>query len=286
MKKIFLILTVVSASLFTGCGMEKVPVGNVGVKVNLYGSNKGKPEVVGAGRYFTGIGTEIYNYPTTQTQYPFTAGATEGSETNEEFVFNVRGGLSVAMDIGVIASAIPSNADVLYSTYRTDMDSIMKKFLRQAIRDELVRQASKVTIDELTEGKLSEVITNVETKVKTDFEKVGLKIVSVAPIGAVRYPKEISDAIISKIKATQTAMQKENELRQAEANAKIVEANATAEKIANEQKAMALTPQLLEYEKIQNERLMIEAWKSGGAKVPTSVTIMGDKGNIMLGIPK
>ena len=288
MKKFLSIgLIVLSAIGFTGCGYSKVPVGSIGVKVNLYGSNKGETKIVSTGGYWLGIGTEIYKYPTTQTQYAFTADSIEGSEVNEEFRFNVKGGITVAMDIGVIAYADPTMADTLYTNYRTDMETIMKKFVRQEIRNELISNAGNVTIDELTEGKLSEVMKTVEKNTKDKFAKLGLTIVSISPMNDVRYPKEIKDAIVSKIKATQVAMQKENELRTAEANAKIVEANAKAEAMANEAKKVSLNPALLEYERIQNERLMIEAWKQGGSKVPTTVTIIGDdKANLMLGIPK
>ena len=289
MKKLLMLgLLVLTAVGFTGCGYTKVPVGNVGVKVNLYGSNKGETKIVGTGGYWLGIGTEVYKYPTTQTQYAFTADETEGSPTNEEFRFNVKGGITVAMDVGVIAYADSSMADTLYSNYRADMETIMKKFVRQEIRNELINNAGNVSIDELTDGGLTQVMKTVEKNVKDKFAKVGLTIVSIAPMNDVRYPKEIKEAIIAKIKATQTAMQKENELRTAEANAKIVEANAKAEAMANEAKKVSLNPALLEYERIQNERLMIEAWKQGGSKVPTTVTIVGDssKTNLMMGVAK
>ena len=284
MKKLLLIgLIILSAVGFTSCGYSKVPVGNVGVKVNLYGSNKGQTKIVGTGGYWLGVGTEIYKYPTTQTQYAFTSDPIEGSEANEEFRFNVKGGITVAMDIGVIAYADPTMADTLYTNYRTDMETIMKKFVRQEIRNELISNAGNITIDELTEGKLSDVMRTVEKNTKDKFAKVGLTIVSISPMNDVRFPDEIKQAIVAKIKATQTAMQKENELRTAEANAKIVEANAKAEAMANEAKKVSLNPALLDYERMQNERLMIQKWNG---TVPQTVTVVGNNAspNIMLGI--
>lgn len=166
------------------------------------------------------------------------------------------------------------------------MDNIIKKFVRQEIRNQLVSLAGSSSIEDLTNGSMNKVIRQVEANVKAKFIKEGIVIVSIAPLNEIRYPKEIKDAIIAKTKATQTAIQKENELKQAEAEAKIVEARAKAEAMANEAKKVSLTPELLEYEKIKIQREMVEAWKAGGAKVPTTVIIGGnEKPNLMLGIP-
>lgn len=284
---LFISMSVLFVTMFTGCGMyQRVEQGEVGVKVSLYGSKKGVTDVVNPGGYFLGFGQEIYTFPTTQTQYSFTREATEGSPTNEEFRFNVKGGLITTMDIGVTAFVEPSMADVTYKTYRTTMDNIIKKFVRQEIRDQLSAQTSTVSIDDLTNGAMNNIIRKVETNVREKFAKQGIIIVSISSLNDIRYPDEIRQAIIAKTKATQTAIQKENELKQAEAEARIVEAKAKAEAMANEAKKVSLTPELLEYEKIQVEKLKIEAWKSGGAKVPTTVIIGGnEKPNLMLGVP-
>lgn len=106
--------------MFTACGMAKVEQGEVGVKVSLYGTNKGETKVVNPGMYFLGVGQELYKFPTTQTQYSFTREMTEGSSANEEFVFNVKGGLTASMDIGVTAYVDAPLADVPYKVYKND----------------------------------------------------------------------------------------------------------------------------------------------------------------------
>ena len=55
-------------SVLAGC--SKVPAGNVGVIVNLYGSEKGvETREVGTGRYWVGVNEELYLFPTfTQTE--------------------------------------------------------------------------------------------------------------------------------------------------------------------------------------------------------------------------
>ena len=77
-------------------------------------------------------------------------------------------------------------------------------------------------------------------------------------------------------------MQKENELKTAEAEARITEARARAEAIANESKKTSINKELIEYEKVQNEKLMIEKWDG---KMPQTVTIAGSDSrmNLILG---
>ncbi len=54
-----LLMLCVIALNFSAC--DRVPAGNVGVKVYLLGSDKGVDhEVLGTGRYFIGINEELY----------------------------------------------------------------------------------------------------------------------------------------------------------------------------------------------------------------------------------
>lgn len=283
MKKYLALLAIGIMSVgFTGCGHKRVELGSVGVKVNLYGSNKGETKVVGSGGYWLGFGQDIYEYPTTQTQYSYTKVQTEESPDDEAFNFNVKGGVACSVDLGVIAYVDSSKADLTYTTYRADMQTIMKKFVKQEIRNVLNTEANKLSIDEVTDGKFNEVLKTVETQVKEKMAKVGIVIVNISAINKVEYPKQIQEAIVAKIKATQTAMQKENELRSAEADAKITEARANAEAIANESKKVSINKELIEYEKVQNEKLMIEKWDG---KMPQTVTIAGSDSrmNLILG---
>ncbi len=60
--KLFQILPLFAAILLVGC--DRVEPGNVGIKVNKLGDDKGVGEVVGVGRYWTGWNTEVYIFPT------------------------------------------------------------------------------------------------------------------------------------------------------------------------------------------------------------------------------
>ncbi len=58
MKKVIFALAIVLPTIgLVGC--DRVEPGNVGIKVNKLGDDKGVGEVVGVGRYWTGWNTEV-----------------------------------------------------------------------------------------------------------------------------------------------------------------------------------------------------------------------------------
>lgn len=61
-KAIMASIIALSAIGLVGC--DRVEPGNVGIKVNKLGDDKGVGEVVGVGRYWTGWNTEVYIFPT------------------------------------------------------------------------------------------------------------------------------------------------------------------------------------------------------------------------------
>ena len=64
LKTAFIIIGFIILILITLKSCVKIPAGYQGVKVKLYGDNKGiQNQVVGPGRYFQGIGIEYFKYP-------------------------------------------------------------------------------------------------------------------------------------------------------------------------------------------------------------------------------
>lgn len=58
MKKVIFALAIVLPTIgLVGC--DRVEPGNVGIKINKLGDDKGVGEVVGVGRYWTGWNTEV-----------------------------------------------------------------------------------------------------------------------------------------------------------------------------------------------------------------------------------
>lgn len=90
----------------------------------------------------------------------------------------------------------------------------------------------------------------------------GITVSQVSLLGAMRLPEQVTAALNQKITATQRAQQRENELREAEAEARIFEAKssgranallaeAKAQAEANRILANSLSPTLVEYERVK-----------------------------------
>lgn len=257
-KLVVLILSVLCLVAFTGC--DDVNVGEVGVKVYKLGGPKGETEIKGTGMYWMGWGEELYVYPTTQHQYTFTEAATEGSPTDEAFRFTAKGGAICTVDMNVIAHANPAKADILYTTWRTDMNTIIHSFVRQDLREALAEIGGTYTVDDLIDGKQTELIKKVEAAVKAKNEGKGLEILSISLANNIRFDDSVNSSIKMKIQAQQDLLQRQAELAKAEAEAKIKVTNAEAEAAANKAKMLQITPQLIEYERVQNEKAAIAKW--------------------------
>ncbi len=245
----------------------KIPAGYQGVKVKLYGDNKGiQNEVVGPGRYFEGIGIEYFKYPVFTNMYPFTQSAVEGSITDEAFYFQTKEGIKCNADIGVQCKADPGKVNVLFNRYREPMVNIIKTYLRAEIRDAFNRYASSMSVDSLySNGKIS-LINHVLDTVTTKFSDSGLIIENITFLSDIRFPEAIQQGIIDKMAASQRAMQRENELREARAMAEKTVIQAKAQADANRIKMTSITPQLIEWERLQMQKNFIDKWN--GSSVP------------------
>jgi regulator of protease activity HflC (stomatin/prohibitin superfamily) len=113
---------------------------------------------------------------------------------------------------------------------------------------------------------------SVKSIVSNQLQETGILIDNISLIGAIRLPAEVKAALDSKVTATQRAQQRENELREAEAQAKKVVAQAQGEAEANKVKMSSLTQQIIEWQRLENERRAIDKW-NGVLPTVTSNTI-------------
>lgn len=247
------------AASFIACAT--VPAGSVGIKVYLYGGEKGvDSQVLGIGRYFIGINEQLYIYETFSKTYPFTQAITIGSPIDEAFYFQSNEGIKCNVDVSVQAKADPTKVTLLFQTYRELLPEIIKTFMRNDMRNSFIKYASDMKLEDLYSSKKGDLIKKVEKDIREIYASKGIIVDNVSFLSDIRFPIEIQNSITAKIEATQKAIQRENELREAEAMAKkrIIEANAEAE--SNKIKIRSLSPQLLEYERVMNEREAIMKW--------------------------
>lgn len=229
---------------------ERIDAGHVGVKVNLYGDNKGVSDVTEV------TGMVFYN-PITHSIYEFPTFIQHKEYTGENaFIVNSKDGsefhISPIINYSVKREKVPS----IFAKYRRSLGEIEDGFLKTNIYDAFRMTANFYTAEELISNRQL-----FETKVRQTLDA------SLLPEGFIInqltsnlvYPETFKRAIEAKNNAVQSALMAENKVKQAEAEAKIkaatAEGNASAmltsakaEAEANRLKQQTITPMLLQLE--------------------------------------
>lgn len=278
MKKFLnvLLLTVLALS---GVACSKVTAGNVGIKVQLLGEDKGvdTTKVLGPGRYWIGMNEELYIFPTFQQNYTWTKEPDEsGDNTDESLTYQTKEGMLVNVDLGISYSVDADKVPVLFQKYRRGVAELTDTVLRNAVRDALNDIGVQYTVEENYSTKKAEIFNAVKDRVAAEFKDVGIRVENLYLVNSIRLPANVTAALNSKIEATQRAQQRENELREAEAQAKkeVAEAEgraksmlavAEAEAKANSLKQKTLTRELIEYEAVQKWDGKLPQFQGGGS---------------------
>ena len=265
--------------LGTVAACSTVPAGHVGVKVFLLGGEKGvDSEELGVGRYWIGPNEQLYIFPTFMQNYVWTKDATEGSPDDESISFQTADGMTANADVGISYSIDPTKVTTIFQTYRRGVDEITDTFLRNMVRDAMVKQASNKPIEYVYGAGKAELIAAVQKDVADQVNSLGIKIDKIYWIGEIRLPSVVLDSINNKNAATQMAQQRQNEVAQAKAEAdkKIEDARGTAESIlrvadaqakANKLLAQSLTPEFVQYQAITKWDGILPKF-TGSAAVP------------------
>jgi len=127
--------------LFMSC--ERIDAGHVGVKVNLYGDNKGVSDVteVTGMVFYNPITHNIYEFPTFIQHKEYTG--------DNSFVVNSKDGsefhVSPIINYSVQREKVPS----IFAKYRRSLEQIEEGFLKTAVFDAFRLATNKYTADEL-----------------------------------------------------------------------------------------------------------------------------------------
>lgn len=228
--------------------------GEVGVVVNMFGEERGaevKEKTVGV--HFIPPWKSIYKFPIFEQNHQWTG--------EDSFTFQTSEGLPVTAEIGITYHLQPTRIHELFSRFRRGMEEITHLFIRNNLRDYINRYASKMKIEDLIGPKKEDFFKDVHTSVQKELDDLGFVITHVYTIGQFNVPQNVKEALNDKIAATQRAQQRENELREAEAQArkvvaetegaaksKLIKAKAEAE--ANDMMSKSITKELLEWNSI------------------------------------
>lgn len=221
MRKLIMgcILAVVAMTSLTGC-YERVEPGNVGIIVNRLGDEKGvDQEVKGVGRYWIGWNEDLYTFPTFKQMKTY----------DGIFTFQMSDGTTIGYHIGVAYKVNPTKVATVFQTYRKGVDEITDSDLQQKIADSLNRLASRMTTDKFIDGGKSDLLTEALTMIQSEMTPVGIEVISLSYVGKPEYPPTVIASINAKVTANQVTLQREQEIKQSEAEAEKERAKARGE---------------------------------------------------------
>lgn len=282
MKKLALMFAVFAVSFLSGC--TRIGPGHVGIVVNNAGSDKGVTEFTpkyGWQFYIPGK-TSVFEFPTFVQNVTWTASTKEGNAVDESITFTTKDKMSVNMDINLAYSLLPDKVPAFYVKFRTDrLDDFTNGFMRNIARDCVNDVAGKYGVEDIM-GDNSEFVKASRECLQTTMNPYGVAIEQFGIIGAPRPPQTIVEAINASAKAKQLVITKQNEVVQAETDAKsqvaqaegnakahIAQAEgdaqyriklAEAEAESNKKLNSSLTPQLLEWRKLQIQADAVAKW--------------------------
>ena len=241
---------VLSIFLFASC--ERIDAGHVGVKVNLYGDDKGVADVteVTGIVFYNPLSSSIYEFPTFIQHKEY--------KDDNSFVVNSKDGSEFHVSPIINYSVKRERVPYIFGKYRRSLVEIEDGFLKTNIYDAFRMTANAYTAEELISNRQL-----FETKVRATLDAGLIRegfVINQLTSNLV-YPNTFKKAIEAKNNAVQQALMAENRVKTAEAQAKIkvataegnaqsllIQAKATAE--ANSLKQRTLTPLLLQLEYI------------------------------------
>ncbi|QNH53374.1 SPFH/Band 7/PHB domain protein (plasmid) [Acinetobacter venetianus] len=265
-------LAIGASLLLSGCDRVTVPTGFVGVKVELYGDEKGvQQQEVGTGRYWLSMNEEIYQFPTFNQLHNY----------DVPFVFQTADSMDIKAKVGVEYYVDPTKVTSIFQKYRKGVEEITDINIRQNISDALINHSGRMDINSLAAGGKTELLNAVTGDLKSKLDPLGIRIVKLSWISDLEYPPKVKESINAKIEATQRALLRENEIQQSkaeaqkaieiargEADATMLHAKAESAAIAMRGEALRQNPEVLQLEGINKWNGTLPQYMGNSAPMP------------------
>jgi len=253
--------------LITIISCTVIPPGEVGIKVNRLGDNRGVQDLTlstGLVTYMPGVST-VFAYPTFVQTAVWSANDQEGRKNvNDEIVFNTKDGMVIKCDISLSYQLDAKKVPEFYVKFRTDdLDVFTHGFLFNVARDAFNETASSYTLEEIYGAKKEEYINTVKEKVNKQIKTFGVELQQFGFLGKLRLPDTVETAINGKMQANQDALKVQNQVAQAKAEAQKIIASAEGTAKANQLIASSISPALIQWEQLQIQRKNIDKWNGG-----------------------
>lgn len=280
---LMILLVAVSLSSFEGC--TRVKPGHAAVKVSLAGDGRGinKDALTTGWVFYLPWATQVISVPTSVQNATWTKSLEEGAPINEEFTFNAKGGTRMTVDVSLAYQLIPDSLPVFYNKFLSnpDYDNNLAKFtniyVHNIARNVINVICARYTFEEMYDKK-QEIMDSVEIAINSKMAVVGFNVGQLGVIGDFGAPPEMVASLNSKNAATQNAIRSQNEVAQAEAEAQKLVArtkgqadstvavaegakrSAQAQADANRILAGSISPQLIEWRKLELAKEQLAKW--------------------------
>lgn len=248
--------------IFVGSMAVVIPPGQAGVVV-LFG--KVNLEALPSGLHFINPFATVAEMEVRTRNYTMSNVGDEGQKKGDDSIAVITSdGLTVKLDATIFYSLQQAKVAQIYKDIGPEVED---KILRSEIRASLRDAAANLLATELYTSKRQSFVDNVSKTLKASFEARGITMEQML-LRNVILPDQITKAINDKIAADQEAqkmafvLQKEKQ----EAERKRIEAEGQAK--AQQIVSQSLTPQIIEYQRIQ-------ALREIGAKGNMVITPMG-----------
>ena len=252
-KGLLFIFMVMISMMFTSCGYERIDAGYEGIKVNLYGDDKGVDDItlVTGAVWYNPITTAVYEYPTfvqTVDYAPFSINAKDGS--------------SFTVDPTISLKIVDGKSAEVFKKYRKeDITEVINTTLYNYVRNAFRIQLNNYTTDELV-SKREEFEKAIEERLAKELLAENFQLEQMT--SGLQYPQTLVNAIDAKNAAVQEAQKSQNEVLKikAEAEKKIAAANGEAQALKikgdaeseyNRKIAASLSPLIV-------QQMMLDKW--------------------------
>ena len=270
---IVVIALLIVGSFFFGC--ERIDAGHAGVKVELFGSDRGVQdiELVTGMVWYNRLTTAVYEFPTYVREIKYQTIKTDDQEVDRSIHCTTNDGMAISFDVTMNYAVRNDRVSDIFRKYRLGLDELETRYLYTSVRNAYNGVAGQMTAEHIISNR-TEYEDSVRRILLTQLNKEGFEIQQITIAGKITVPPTLESAINSKITAVQNAQRAENEKQQtiAEAQKEIESARGDsasmiirvrAEAEANRLKQQTLTPMLIQQQ-------FIDKWNGA---LPTYGTI-------------
>lgn len=245
------IIAVVVLILFPTCVVRctRVDSSEIGIKFSKLSLNEqgGLDATTCSGfTFYNPITTDIYTYETRVRQVNY-----------DPFVVQTKDGSKFTMDPNLSYQLKRDCAVSVFAKYRKSLENIESNYMRTAIYDAYRINANRYTADELIANR-AKFEDDVNAMLSVSLDKEGFHIEQFT--SQIEPPASLTDMINAKNAAVQAALKAENEVKKAEADAKIAVAQAEGVAKAMRVKADAEAYYNMKISASLTDRIVQEDW--------------------------